>query len=863
MKTFNIKKTIEWLEASNLESQNPFRPLRGDLDAGFSALQVSALARFWDNKQINLGTLEDQYRRLVGGFQASATTWGFLVMSHPGKLSFSFLLPGQDCFSKWSGLFHAVLPGCEISPGAPISELTTGLFGLEHVVALTGNPSLPPSSVSEPAQSLPRARLESVFRALHHQHWAYLVIARPVPEGEVESSSARLGEEEQELVSSHLRRGTAEENNNPAAKYCLELLQSARQKYEIGRRDGMWDTQTYLFAADQTQLARGIHALSGAFGGPHSRPQPLRLRQCQASAISSAADLPVTRLTTEEISTLACLPAQEFAGYRVKDYVRFAVAPRVPDQIERVSLGIILDDGHPTENWFEIGRDQFSKHVFIGGIPGSGKTNTAQFLLRQLWEEHRIPWLVLEPSIKSEYRKLLQSPLGKTLQIFTLGDETGVPFRFNPLEVQPGVQVQTHIDSLSALFSAAFPLYPPMPSVLYLALNKIYADRGWDAAKGTNPRGYSPEVQPTLTDLYQTIEQVTRERGYDQQVTANIRSGLQTRLASLMVGGKGLMFNTRNSISFDTLHSKPTILEFSALGDDEEKTFVLGAVLIRLMQFRHVAGLTGGRLVHVTLIEEAHRLLRQVGEALGGETANPRGKAVETFCNMLAESRAYGEGLIVVEQIPTKLASDVIKNTSLKIIHRLVAETDRKLVGGMMNLTDEQQKYLTGLMPGEAVASAEGWSEGCCVGIPNPARHRGYEQLNPTKEEVATHMRKLLPQVFEPYIVPAHPRPASETVPQCQGCAGDGCPFRNIILREILRCKYADFKAALDFGWKGLWEYGESHAKAADVPRVPLPDVAYCFLMNLASVCQFETKVIKLMKKELQIIRDWKIQSNS
>ena len=617
MKTFNIQKTIEWLEASKLEAQNPFRPLRGDLDAGFSALQVTALARFWDNKQINLGTLDDQYQRLVGGFQASATTWGFLVISKPGKLSFFFLLPGNNCFSQWSGLFHAVLPGCEIVPGAPIAELTTGLFGLEHVAALTGNPSLPPSHLNEPAQSLPRARLESVFRSLHYQHWAYLVMARPVPEGEVESSYAKLGQEEQELVSSHLRRGTAEENNNPAAKYCLELLQTARQKYEIGRRDGMWDAQTYLFSADQPQLVRGIHALSGAFGGPHSRPQPLRLRQCQASAISSAADLPVTRLTTAEISALACLPAQEFAGYRVKDYVRFAVAPRVPDQIERVSLGIILDDGHPTENWFEIGRDQFSKHVFIGGIPGSGKTNTAQFLLRQLWEEHRIPWLVLEPSIKSEYRKLLQSPLGKTLQIFTLGDETGVPFRFNPLEVQPGVQVQTHIDSLSALFSAAFPLYPPMPSVLYLALNKIYADRGWDAAKGTNPRGYSSEIQPTLTDLYQTIEQVTKERGYDQQVTANIRSGLQTRLASLMVGGKGLMFNTRNSISFDTLHSKPTILEFSALGDDEEKTFVLGAVLTRLMQFRHVAGLTGGRLVHVTLIEEAHRLLRHVGEALG------------------------------------------------------------------------------------------------------------------------------------------------------------------------------------------------------------------------------------------------------
>ncbi len=365
MKTFNIQKTIEWLEASNLESQNPFRPLRGELDARFSALQVSALARFWENKQINLGTLEEQYKRLIGGFQASATTWGFLVMSEPSRLSLLFLLPGRDCFSQWSGLFHAILPGCEISPGAPILDLTTGLFGLEHVVALTGNPSLPASPPKEKASSLPRARLESVFRSLHYQHWAYLVMARPVGEEEVESSYARLGEEEQELVSSHLRRGTAEENNNPAAKYCLELLQSARQKYEIGRRDGMWDTQTYLFTADQTQLARGIHALSGAFGGPDSSPQPLRVRQCQSSAITSAVDLPITRLTTEEISALACLPAQEFAGYRVKDYVRFAVAPRVPDQIERVSLGTILDDGHPTENWFEIGRDQFSKHVFI------------------------------------------------------------------------------------------------------------------------------------------------------------------------------------------------------------------------------------------------------------------------------------------------------------------------------------------------------------------------------------------------------------------------------------------------------------------------------------------------------------------
>lgn len=862
MSRINIEETIERLEASRLDSQLPFRPLRGDLEERFAALHVTALARFWGNDQVNLGTLENQHRRLITGFQASATTWGFLALARPDNLSFFFLLPGPDVSGQWSSLFRAVLPGCELQAGPPALELSRALFGFEHVAAMTGNPSLAVATEVESRPPLPRARLESVFRALQGQSWAYLVIGRPVAEADLEDSCQGLADEEQELVSSHLRRGTAEEYNNPAAKQCLELLQVARQKYEAGRREGMWDAQTYLFTADEAQLACGVHALSGAFGGPNSRPQPLRLRQCRMAEVASPQELPVTRLTTGEIVALACLPGQEFAGYCVKDYVRFAVAPRSAGQAERVSLGVILDDGQETGNWFEVGRDQFSKHAFIAGIPGSGKTNTAQFLLRQLWEDHHVPWLVLEPSVKSEYRRLLQSPLGDSLRIFTLGDETGVPVRFNPLEVQPGVQVQTHIDSVAALFSAAFPLFPPMPSVLYLALNRVYADRGWDSARGTNPRGYAAELQPTLSDLYEAVEGVTMERGYDPQVTANIRSGLQTRLCSLMVGGKGLMFNTRSPVSFSALLSHPTIFEFSALGDDDEKAFVLGAVLLRLMQHRQAAGLTGGRLVHVTLVEEAHRLLRQVAETVGTETANPRGKAVETFCNMLAESRAYGEGLIVIEQIPTKLAGDVIKNTSFKIVHRLDAEADRRLIGGMMNLREEQERFLTGLLPGKAVASAEGWSEGCWVSVPNSARHRGYERLNPTTEQVTAHMRRVLPEAFSGSSAPASARPGLASLPECQGCVPGGCRFRRVVLREISRCRYAEFRVALDKGWRGLWEFGEARARSAGIPAHDSPDGAYCFLMNLASVCRFDPKAIAIMRRELQIIRDWKRQAS-
>jgi hypothetical protein len=118
-------------------------------------------------------------------------------------------------------------------------------------------------------------------------------------------------------------------------------------------------------------------------------------------------------------------------------------------------------------------------------------------------------------------------------------------------------------------------------------------------------------------------------------------------------------------------------------------------------------------------------------------------------------------------------------------------------------------------------------------------------------------MRKLLPQVFEPSPIPVSTHATPEIVPYCQGCVGDSCQFRQSILKEILRCKYAEFSAALDHGWKGLWEFGESHAGTANVPAA-LPDVTYCFLMNFAAVCRFDSKVIAMMKKELQIIRDWK-----
>jgi uncharacterized protein len=72
-----------------------------------------------------------------------------------------------------------------------------------------------------------------------------------------------------------------------------------------------------------------------------------------------------------------------------------------------------------------------------------------------------------------------------------------------------------------------------------------------------------------------------------------------------------------------------------------------------------------------------------------------RGKSVGLFVDMLAEIRAFGQGLAIVEQIPSKIVPEAVKNTSLKIMLRLAAKDDRDSLGAAMNFTEAQKRYVT------------------------------------------------------------------------------------------------------------------------------------------------------------------------
>ena len=323
--------------------------------------------------------------------------------------------------------------------------------------------------------------------------------------------------------------------------------------------------------------------------------------------------------------------------------------------------------------------------------------------------------MVIEPA-KKEYWELFKLGYDK-LQIYSIGsNETNAhPYCINPFErvnvIDPSsgelrrVSLQTHIDYVFSAFKASFIMYTPMPYVLETAIYSIYEDYGWDIKTDTNRFGV--DEYPTIEDLYDKIPQVVIDMGYDQRMQMDLTGSLQARINSLRLGSKGDTLNVRKSFPVTQIFNGNVVIELDDIGDDDVKAFVISMLLIQLMEYRKQQDDSQLELKHIVLIEEAHRLLKNISSGTG-ENADPRGAAVEFFCNLLAEMRSKGQGFMIADQIPTKLAPDLIKNTNMKILHRTVVEEDRSLMGGAMHMTDEQIDYVSSLPRGYAAIYSEG-----------------------------------------------------------------------------------------------------------------------------------------------------------
>lgn len=536
------------------------------------------------------------------------------------------------------------------------------------------------------------------------------------------------------------------------AEACDELLSRYLARLQRARSGGWWRLGIAVAADGEATLERVISTLRATCSGPGSM-EPIRsVRPPQAAVktamlrgsvlsltpkgygsehpLGPAFDALATCVTTEEVAAVIDLPRRSTPGLEVREVARFGVPATSEEDEDQASVPIgVVDDGPGgVATRLHLTTDALNRHAFIGGMTGYGKTTTAMSLLTGLHDRLGIPFLVIEP-VKGEYRDLQRWPgLAESMAVYTIGEDhlgdgpagsRALPLRLNPFEpAHPNVRLLQHIDLLKAVFNAAFPMGAGMPYVLEDAILRVYEDRGWDLERSTNRllgRDPDPEDRlalfPTLSDLYDEIGVVLEERNYGQEVHQNLGAALRSRVRSLMLSTKGRTLDTRRSVPAEHLFARPAVIELRNLGDDEEKAFVMALLLCQLYEYAEARGASGGAtttgLRHVTLIEEAHRLLARPAGPGGMESADARGKAVSMFTDLLAEMRSYGEGFLVADQVPTKLAPDVLKNSSVKILHRLTSPDERLAAGGTIDLDESQLRHLAHLRKGEAIVSDE------------------------------------------------------------------------------------------------------------------------------------------------------------
>jgi hypothetical protein len=419
-----------------------------------------------------------------------------------------------------------------------------------------------------------------------------------------------------------------------------------------------------------------------------------------AGTIVSGLELPLHMgLPSRSVYGLPVIEHAEFG----KEVVKYTNEEDKPE----CRIGDIFNMGAISDTEVKLDINSLAMHTFITGTTGSGKSNTVYWLLNQLVKENK-KFLVIEPA-KGEYKKVLgQNDDVEVYGTNPLKNDSKL-LRINPFSFPVGeVHILEHLDRLVEIFNVCWPMYAAMPAILKDAIERAYTSAGWDLIKSENR--YSIELFPTFGDVMIQIKQVLNESDYSSDNKGDYIGSLVTRMRSLTNGINGVIFQA-DEISAEELFDKNVIVDISRVGSSETKALIMGILVLKLQEHRMTNENPDSDLAHVTVLEEAHNLLRRTSTEQSSESSNLLGKSVEMLSNAIAEMRTYGEGFIIADQSPGLLDMSVIRNTNTKIIMNLPDFDDRELVGRAAGLKDEQIVEIAKLPTGVAAVYQNKWIE--------------------------------------------------------------------------------------------------------------------------------------------------------
>lgn len=434
--------------------------------------------------------------------------------------------------------------------------------------------------------------------------------------------------------------------------------------------------------------------------------QPVFARPLWENAPDSLLYTPATLVSGRELPMHLGLPTRSVHGLPIIEHAEFG--RNVPDEAmpneDKMNLGKIYHMGKEEAAGLILNRQAMASHTFITGSTGTGKSNAVYHLLDEITKNGQTTFLVVEPA-KGEYKNVFGNCTD--VQVFGTNPRETPLLRMNPFAFPENIHILEHIDRLVEIFNACWPMYAAMPAVLKDAIERSYQKVGWDLRNSESEKG----VFPTFFDLLDILPGVIEESHYSKDTQSDYVGALCTRVKSLTNGIYGSVLCAEDALTDEALFDRNVVVDLSRVGSMETKSLLMGILVMKLQEYRMCSSGMNSRLRHVTVLEEAHNLLRKTSAEQSQEGANLQGKSVEMLANAIAEMRTYGEGFIIADQAPGLLDMSVIRNTNTKIILRLPDEEDRKLVGKSAALKEAQIDELSKLPLGVAAVYQNEWPE--------------------------------------------------------------------------------------------------------------------------------------------------------
>lgn len=607
---------------------------------------------------------------LLGSVSGGLTELSLLV-HHGDREGMSFWLSGGKAVIR-ERLRCLLAPACDVAPDSPPPLARPRLAGIRYRV----QPDL--AEVSVPAgPALPLLdRLSTVAGS-----WSVLVSLRPVTQGEIlhaQDQLSRLGQTAGEYLTTTRQDATNRSRTTVSAGWqrVQDWVNILHGQLSQGASTGLWKAAAWASATDEWTLDQVLAGLRGTVTDDQGR----RFMPMDATIVNGAAAPPTSALTTRQVAGVFSSPAASLPGLAVRPSPPASRRPSTSRH--RLTLGAYWSTTLPAA----IGLEDLEGHTFVTGTTGSGKTTTLHRLLAEAWNEHGVPFLVLDP-VKDEYSAVAGLFRGG-LKVVTGGE-----LSLNIMKAWPGEDARRHVSQVAQAFRGAFIMPSPTPYVVTQLFDQVAMQPG-------GPEGTE------LFDVRDAVDPLVMSLGYAGEAQLNIRASLLTRLNVLLAPLRAHRFAWPDSAMVGQLFSRPSVVTLADLVDDEERSFLV--LLLALATGAHARHRRARRAVeHLLVLEEAHRVLPEVGQTgADPESGSAQAVSADLLSAMLAEVRSYGEQVIVVDQSPAKVSSEVIRNTNLKIVHRVVSPQDQMTVAAAVGIDPQGALLLGTLGRGQAIISS-------------------------------------------------------------------------------------------------------------------------------------------------------------